>query len=159
MGDIGAIIDLTPNQGPLALAALRFRLPYTGITYGSQHTTVLSDFLVAMVLGFMTDESDNMYSAKVAALMNASKEKKPKPAFPVAAKKAKAKAAPPEAQLPTGSSKAEILARIKAMQAGNGKGKGKGKGKASKGGDTPNDDDQQDDLEEEEEEEEEEAEE
>ena len=151
MGDIGAIIDLTPNQGPLALAALRFRLPYTGITYGSQHTTVLSDFLVAMVLGFMTDESDNMYSAKVAALLNASKEKTSKPAHTAAAKKAKAKAAPPggttSAQLPTGRSKAEILAKIKAMQGGKGKGNGK------RGGETPNDDDQDENLEEEEEEE------
>ena len=172
IADVGAIIDLTPEQGTLAMVALRRRLPYVAVTFGTEHGKLMKAFLHFRILAAKMNEGDTLYDAKItqvlqdvviekskAAAKAASKNKtqtKTKPSAKAVKDKA-AKKVPPG---PGGGAepkeaakvmdKQALMARIKSLAGA------KGGGKA--GGSAPKDDDDEDEQEDAEEEEEEEAE-
>ena len=47
---VGAVIDLTPADGTLAMTALHARIPYTGLTFTPKHATELLGRLQSLVL-------------------------------------------------------------------------------------------------------------
>ena len=49
---IGAVIDLTPVDGMLAMAALHARIPYTGLVFTQRHADELLHKLQLLVLAW-----------------------------------------------------------------------------------------------------------
>jgi hypothetical protein len=80
---VGAVIDLTPGDGMLALAALQARLPYTGLTYTKKHADLLMHRLQMQVVGGATREGDAWYDPQ---LVDALTKPAPKPKAKIAPK-------------------------------------------------------------------------
>ena len=160
IGDIGAIIDLTPNQGALLIVALRLRLPYCCLTFGQDHSELMKEFVYARLLDLMLDEQEQqIYVPQVAAVF----AKDTTEADPPVVEKKKGKAAkasakssaqgkkktPPTQPDPdgkTGQSKQDLMQRIKDLAAAKAK-----QGKAEEEGEEDGEEDDDDEEEEEEE--------
>ncbi len=52
----GAVIDLTPADGMLAMAALRALIPYTGLVFTQRHADELLQRLQSLVIAGVTHE-------------------------------------------------------------------------------------------------------
>ena len=59
----GAVIDLTPGDGVVAMAALRAGCPYTGVTLTDAHATELRKYLHKTAFQAAVTEGDELYDA------------------------------------------------------------------------------------------------
>ena len=127
---VGAVIDLTPSDGMLALAALQARVPYAGLVFSKKHADTLLDRLMSQVMAGATREGDAWYEPQLVEAITKttpkpkSGAKDPKPKDPAAGK---AKAKPKK-----GAKKANKEGKTK-------KGKGTGKKKKKKGDESDDD--------------------
>ena len=68
---VGAVIDLTPADGALAMAAVHLRIPCTGLTWSKRHSDELLIRLESLVVAGATREGDPWYEPRlVDALMS-----------------------------------------------------------------------------------------
>ena len=76
---VGAVIDLTPADGLLAMAALHARSPYTGLVFTRRHADELLHRLQSFVIAGATQEGDTWYDPHlVESLTNAKPKAKAK---------------------------------------------------------------------------------
>ena len=73
---VGAVIDLTPGDGPLAGAALHARIPYTGLVFTRRHADELLQRLQSLVLAGATREGDTWYDPRLVESLTASTKPK-----------------------------------------------------------------------------------
>jgi hypothetical protein len=91
---VGAVIDLTPADGTLAMAALNARIPYTGLTFTSKHAEELLGRLQSLVLAGATREGDSWYDPHLVDALTTKPTAKAKAKADPAAAKAKPKPKP-----------------------------------------------------------------
>ncbi len=72
---VGAVIDLTPADGLLAMAARHARIPYTGLVFTRRHTDELLHRLQSLVIAGATREGDTWYDPHLVESLNTSKPK------------------------------------------------------------------------------------
>ncbi len=79
---VGAVVDLTPGDGPLAGAALHARIPYTGLVFTRRHADELLRRLQSLVIAGATLEGDTWYNPRLVESLTAlhpkADEKSPK---------------------------------------------------------------------------------
>jgi len=68
---VGAVIDLTPGDGPLAGAALHARIPYTGLVFTRRHADELLRRLQSLVIAGATLEGDTWYNPRLVESLTA----------------------------------------------------------------------------------------
>ena len=66
---LAAIIDNTPGEGVLALAAVVTKTPYLGVGFTSAHCEAVFERVVGLVFKAMADEGSPLYAADLAALL------------------------------------------------------------------------------------------
>ena len=131
MLDAGAVGDLTPNQGPWAIASIRRRILYCAVTMGPDHSQHFRAFVGAEILrdSLTADEADQI-APRLAALLAPTTTRSPAKAKSLAAKaKAKAEA---KAPAPKGKAKAKAAASASPEQPPDGAGHDEASGKSAK---------------------------
>ena len=121
MLDAGAVGDLTPNQGPWAIASIRRRILYCAVAMGPDHSQHFRAFVGAEILrdSLTADEADQI-APRLAALLAPTTTRSPAKAKSLAAKaKAKAEA---KAPAPKGKAKAKAAASASPEQPPDGAG-------------------------------------
>ena len=128
---------------------MRLRLPCTAITFGKCHSEAINEYLMAMTLVGMCDESDALFNASVAELMKDKKRNITKPAAKTGATTktgtTTAKTGATTASKSATTSKADLLARIKALSSAGGGAGSKGKKKVAEKGEEPDQEENDDD--------------
>ena len=72
---VGAVIDLTPGDGPLAGGALHARIPYTGLVFTRRHADELMRRLQSLVIARATLERDTWYNPRLVESLTALRPK------------------------------------------------------------------------------------
>ena len=72
---VGAVIDLTPADGPLARAVLHARIPYTGLVFTRRHADELLQRLQSLVIARATREGGTWYDPRLVESLTTSKPK------------------------------------------------------------------------------------
>ena len=62
-----AILDFSPGSGAWAMAAIRARVPYTGVAMTETRKALLTKRLVSLTLEAMVDSNDDLYEAAYAS--------------------------------------------------------------------------------------------
>ena len=108
---VGAVIDLTPADGALAMAAVHLRIPYTGLTWSKRHSDELLIRLESLVVAGATREGDPWYEPRlVEALMTSPSKPNTTPGAgtsPEPTAKAKAKPGPKAGKKNEGAGKGD----------------------------------------------------
>ena len=72
---VGAVVDLTPVDGLLAMAALHTRIPYTGLVLTPKHADELLQRLQSSLIAGATREGDPWYDPHLVEALTKPKAK------------------------------------------------------------------------------------